>query len=62
MNMFSCSLSVARTRLGQAHTNLNMESDKIINSEEYSMQDIDRNLLEWNKWNIPTKRTDKIYR
>ena len=62
MNMFSRSLSVARTHLGQAHTNLNMESDKIVNSEEYSMQDIDRSLLEWNKWNIPTKRTDKIYR
>ena len=60
--MFSRSLSVARTHLGQAHTNLNMESDKIVNSEEYSMQDIDRNLLEWNKWNIPTETTDKIYR
>ena len=60
--MFSRSLSVVRTHLGQAHTNLNMENDKIVNSEEYSMQDIDRNLLEWNKWNIPTERTDKIYR
>ena len=60
--MFSRSLSVAKTHLGQAHTNLNMESDKIVNSEEYRMQDIDRNLLEWNKWNIPTERTDKIYR
>ena len=26
------------------------------------MEDVDRNLLEWNKWNIPTERTDKIYR
>ena len=41
---------------------LNMESDKIVNSEEFSMRDIDRNLLEWNKWNIPTEGTDKIYR
>ena len=62
MNMFSHSLSVARTHLGQTHINLNMENDKIVNSEEYSMQDIDRNLLEWNKWNIPIERTDKIYR
>ena len=39
-----------------------MGNYKIVNSEEYSMEDIDRNLLEWNKWNIPTERTDKIYR
>ena len=26
------------------------------------MKDIDRNLLEWNKWNILTERTNKIYR
>ena len=39
-----------------------MGNDKIVNSEEYSMEDIDRNLLEWNKWNIPTERTDEIYR
>ena len=62
MNMFSPSLSIARTHLVQAHTNLNMESGKIVNSEEYSMQDIDRNLSRWNKWNIPTERTDKIYK
>ena len=62
MNIFSRSSSVARTHLGQAHTNLNMENDRIVNFEEYSIEDIDRNLLEWNKWNIPTKRTDKIYR
>ena len=62
MNIFSRSSSVARTHLGQAHTNLNMENDRIVNSEEYSMEDIDRNLLEWNKWNIPIERTDKIYR
>ena len=62
MNIFSHSSSVAMTHLGQAHTNLNMENDRIVNSEEYSMEDIDRNLLEWNKWNIPTERTDKIYR
>ena len=62
MNIFCRSLSVAKTHLGQAHTNLDMECDKIVNSEEFSMRDIDRNLLEWNKWNIPTKRTDKIYR
>ena len=37
-----------------------MENDKIVNLEEYSMEDIDRNLLEWNKWNIPTERIDKI--
>ena len=62
MNIFSRSSSVARTHLGQAHTNLKMENDRIVNSEEYSLEDIDKNLLEWNKWNIPTKRTDKIYR
>lgn len=63
MHMFSRSSFVARTHLGQAHTNLdNMENDGIVNSEEYSIKDIDRNLLEWNKWNIPTERTDKIYR
>ena len=65
MNMFSRSSSVARSHLGQAHTNLNMENDRIVNFEEYSMKDIDRNLLEWNewnKWNIPTERIDKIYR
>ncbi|KAL4652134.1 hypothetical protein ACB092_01G210900 [Castanea dentata] len=39
-----------------------MDNDRIINSEEYSMKDIDRNLLEWNKWNISTEKTDKIYR
>ena len=42
-----------------------MENDRIVNSEEYSMKDIDRTLLEWNewnKWNIPTERIDKIYR
>ena len=61
MNIFSRSSSVARTHLGQTHTNLNMENDKV-NFEEYSMEDIDRNFLEWNKWNIPTERTDKIYR
>ena len=61
--MFSRSSFVARTHLGQAHTNLdNMENDGIVNSEEYSIKDIDRNLLEWNKWNIPTERTKKIYR
>ena len=58
--MFSRSSSVARTHLGQAHTNLdNMENGGIVNSEEYSIKDIDRNLLEWN---IPIERTDKIYR
>ena len=62
MNIFSRSSSVARTHLGQAHTNLNMENDRIVHFEEYSIEDIDRNLLEWNKWNIPTKRTNKIYR
>ena len=60
--MFSRSSSIARTHLGQPNTNLDMENDRIVNSEEYSMKDIDRNLLEWNKWNIPTKRTDKIYK
>ena len=60
--MYSRSSSVARSHLGQAHTNLNMENDRIVNSEEYSMKDIDRNLLEWNEWNIPTERIDKIYR
>ena len=59
MNIFSRSSSVARTHLGQAHTNLNMKNDRIVNFEEYSMEDIDRNLLEWN---ISTERTDKIYR
>ena len=44
--MFSRSLSIARTHLGQAHTNLNMENDELVNCEEYSTQDIDRNLLE----------------
>ena len=39
-----------------------MENDRIVNFEEYSMEDIGRNLLEWNKWSIPTKRTDKIHR
>ena len=62
MNIFSHSSSVARTHLGLAHTNLNMENNRIVNSEEYCMEDIDRNLLEWNKWNIPTEGTDKIYR
>ena len=60
--MFSSSSSVASSHLGQAHTNKNMDNERIINFEEYSMKDIDRNLLEWNKWNIPTKRTDKIYK
>ena len=61
MNMFSRSSSVAKSHLGQAHTNKNMDNDRIVNSEEYSMKDIDRNLLEWNKWNIPTEKIDKIY-
>ena len=26
------------------------------------MKDTDKNLLEWNKWNIPIERTNKIYR
>ena len=42
---------------------MNMDNDRIVNSEEYSMKDIEKNLLEWNKWNIPKKKkTDKIYR
>ena len=61
MNMFSRSSSVARSHLGQTHTNKNMDNDRIVNSEEYSKKDIDRNLLEWNKWNILTEKTDKIY-
>ena len=61
MNMFSHSSSVARSHLGQTHTNKNMDNDRIVNSEEYSKKDIDRNLLEWNKWNILTEKTDKIY-
>ena len=56
--MFSRSSSVARSHLGQTHTVKNMDNDRIVNSEEYSMKDIDRNLLEWN---IPTEKTDKIY-
>ena len=56
MNMFSRSSSVARSHLGQTHTVKNMDNDRIMNSEEYSMKDIDRNLLEWNKWNIPTEK------
>ena len=39
-----------------------MDNDRIVNFEEYNMKDIDRNLLEWNKWNIPTEKTNKIYR
>ena len=62
MNMCSCLSFVTRTHLGKAHTNLDMENDRIVNSEEYSMKDIDKNLLEWNKWNILTKGTNKIYR
>ena len=61
MNMFSHSSSVARSHLGQTHTNKNMDNDRIVNSEEYSKKDIDRNLLEWNKWNILTEKTDKLY-
>ena len=66
MNMFSRSSFVARSHLGQAHTDKNMDNDRIVNSEEYSMKDIDRNLLEWNKWNIPTekkliKSTDRLH-
>ena len=38
-----------------------MDNERIINFEEYSMKDIDRNLLEWNKWNISIKKLDKIY-
>ena len=45
MNMFSHSSSVARSHLGQTHTDKNMDNDRIVNSEEYSMKDIDRNLL-----------------
>ena len=59
--MFSHSSSVARSHLGQTHTNKNMDNDRIVNSEECSKKDIDRNLLEWNKWNILTEKTDKIY-
>ena len=59
MHMFNRSLSVARSHLGQAHTNLSMENDRIVNSEEDSMKDIDKNLLEWN---IPIEKIDKIYR
>ena len=59
--MFSRSSSVAMSHLSQTHTVKNMDNDRIVNSEEYSMKDIDRNLLEWNKWNIPTEKTDKIY-
>ena len=62
MNMFSHSSSVARSHLGQTHTNKNMDNDRIVNSEEYSKKDIDRNLLDWNKWNILTEKTNKIYR
>ena len=62
MSMFSHSSSVARSHLGQAHTDKNMDNDRIVNYEEYSMKDIYRNLLEWNKWNIPTEKIDKIYR
>ena len=36
MNMFSHSSSVARSHLGQTHTNKNMDNDRIVNSEEYS--------------------------
>ena len=46
MNMFSCSSSVARSHLGQTHTVKNMDNDRIVNSKEYSMKDIDTNLLE----------------
>ena len=46
MNMFSRSSSVAKSHLGQAHTDKNMDNDRIVNSKEYSMKDIDRNLLE----------------
>ena len=61
MHMFSCSSSIARSHLGQTHIDMNIDNDRIV-TEEYSMKDIDRNLLEWNKWNIPIERTDKIYR
>ena len=60
--MFIRSSSVARSHLGQAHTDKNMDNDKIVNSEEYIMKHIDRNLLDWNKWNILTEKTNKIYR
>ena len=59
--MFSRTSSIARSHLGQAHTDKNMDNNRIVNSEEYSMKDIDKNLLDWNKWNIPTEKTDKIY-
>ena len=54
MNMFSRSSSVARSHLGQTHMEKNMENDRIVNSKEYSMKDIDKNLLEWNIRNILT--------
>ena len=60
--MFSRSSFAARSHLGQAHTDKNMDNDKIVNSEEYIMKHIDRNLLDWNKWNILTEKTNKIYR
>ena len=59
--MFSRTSSIARSHLGQAHTDKNMDNNRIVNSEEYSMKDIDKNLLDWNKWNIPTEKTNKIY-
>jgi len=46
MNMFSSSSSISGSHLGQAHTNKNIDNDRIVNSEEYIMKDIDRNLLE----------------
>ena len=39
-----------------------MDYDDIDYDEGYSMKDICKNLLEWNKWNMPIERTDKIYR
>ena len=54
MNMFSHSSSVARSHLGQTHMEKNMDNDRIVNSKEYSMKDIDKNLLEWNIRNILT--------
>ena len=39
-----------------------MGYDDIDYNEGYSMKDIDKNLLEWIKWNILIERTDKIYR
>ena len=39
-----------------------MDYDDIDYDEGYSMKDIDKNLLEWIKWNILIERTDKIYR